>query len=83
MGILKGNCFESDQSYPYAPLLDLLREFFNTHALEYFLQSSGSIGYEFIKLFPELDNGLLDRRMFSERDPQQEKRRLFAAREQF
>jgi len=83
MCILQGNCFESDQSYPYAPVLDLLRIFFNTHALEDFLQSSGSVANEFIKLFPELDNGLLDIGMLSERDPQQEKRRLFAALAQF
>ena len=71
MCILQGNCFESDQSYPYAPLLDLLRTFFNTHALEDFLQSSGSFASEFIKLFPELDNGQLDINMLSELDPQQ------------
>ncbi len=83
MCILQGNCFESDQSYPYAPLLDLLRTFFNTHALEDFLQSSGSVASEFIKLFPELDNGQSEISMLSERDPQQEKRRLFAALTQF
>src|SRR5260370_1241170 len=79
MCILQGNCFESDQSYPYAPVLDLLRSFFNTHTLKDFLQSSGSVSSEFIKLFPELDNGLLEITVSSERDPQQEKRRLFAA----
>jgi len=60
-----------------------LRTFFNTHSLEDFLQSSGSVANEFIKLFPELDNGLLDISMLLERDPQQEKRRLFAALAQF
>jgi predicted ATPase/DNA-binding CsgD family transcriptional regulator len=83
MCLLQGNCFESDRSYPYAPMLDLLRTFFNTHALKDFLQSSSSVVSEFIKLFPELDKGLLDIRVSSERDPQQEKRRLFAALTQF
>ena len=83
MCILEGNCFESDQSYPYAPVLDLLRTFFNTHTLKDFLQSSGSIASEFIKLFPELDIGLLDISVLSEGDPQQEKRRLFATLAQF
>ena len=83
MCILQGNCFESDQSYPYAPVLDLLRTFFNTHDLKDFLQSSGSVASEFIKLFPELDNGLLDISVLSEGDPQQEKRRLFATLAQF
>jgi tetratricopeptide (TPR) repeat protein len=83
MCVLQGNCFESDQSYPYAPVLDLLRTFFNTHALKDFLQSTGSVAYEFIKLFPELDNGHLEINVLSESDPQQEKRRLFAALAQF
>jgi predicted ATPase/DNA-binding CsgD family transcriptional regulator len=83
MCILQGNCFESDQSYPYAPVLDLLRTFFNTHDLKDFLQSSGSVAYEFIKLFPELDNGRLEISVLSERDPQQEKRHLFAVLAQF
>src|SRR6476620_4080183 len=26
--LLQGNCFQADTSYPYAPLLDLLRAFF-------------------------------------------------------
>ncbi len=81
--ILQGNCFESDQSYPYAPVLDLLRTFFNTHTLKDFLQSSSSVATEFIKLFPELDNGLFDISVLSEGDPQQEKRRLFATLAQF
>jgi predicted ATPase/DNA-binding CsgD family transcriptional regulator len=83
MCLLQGNCFESDQSYPYAPVLDLLRTFFNTHALKDFLQSSGSVANEFIKLFPDLDIGLLDISVLSEGDPHQKKRRLFAALAQF
>ena len=83
MCILEGNCFESDQSYPYAPVLDLLRTFFNTHDLKDFLQSSGSVATEFSKLFPELDNGLFDISVLSEGDPQQEKRRLFTTLAQF
>ena len=83
MCLLQGNCFESDQSYPYAPVIDLLRTSFNTHALKDFLQSSNPVASEFIKLFPELDKGLLDISVLSERDPQQEKRRLFATLSQF
>ncbi len=83
MYILQGSCFESDQSYPYAPLLDLLRLFFTAHAHEDFLQSLDATSHELTKLLPELDNGLLNVRMMSGDDPQQEKRRLFAALEQF
>ncbi len=83
MCILQGICFESDQSYPYAPLLDLLRTFFNTRAPEDFLQHSDTIPHELFKLLPELDNGQLDVRMMSGQDPSQEKRRLFAVLTQF
>jgi tetratricopeptide (TPR) repeat protein len=81
--ILQGNCFESDQSYPYAPLLDLLRIFFSTPAHADLLQSSGSVAYELIKLLPELDNGQVDSAMLTGQDPEQQKRRLFAALSQF
>ncbi len=83
MSILQGNCFESDHSYPYAPLIDLLRTILVTHAPEDLSQSSDSLAHELIKLLPELDNELLDVSMLSERDPEQEKRRLFAALAQF
>jgi tetratricopeptide (TPR) repeat protein len=83
MCILEGNCFESDQLYPYATVLDLLHTFFNTHTLQDFLQSSGSAASEFTKLFPELDNGQLEISVLQERDPQQKKQRLFAALTQF
>ena len=29
--LLQGSCFQADTSYPYAPLLDLLRAFFANH----------------------------------------------------
>jgi predicted ATPase len=48
MSILQGNCFESDQSYPYAPVLDLLHTFFAAHATEDFLQSLGAAPHELI-----------------------------------
>ncbi len=77
--ILQGNCFESDQLYPYAPLLDLLRTFFTEHAYEDFQQFLDTTSHELMKLLPDLENGQLDISMLSENDPQQEKRRLFAA----
>jgi tetratricopeptide (TPR) repeat protein len=83
MCILQGNCFESDRSYPYAPLLDVLRTFFNTHTPEDLLQSPDPIAHELIKLLPEFHSRLLDGNMLPERDPEQEKRRLCAALGQF
>ncbi|HYX48359.1 MAG TPA: ATP-binding protein, partial [Ktedonobacteraceae bacterium] len=79
MSILQGNCFESDQSYPYAPLLDLLHTFLSTRTSEDFSESTDATLRDLIKLLPELDNGQLDINLISENDPQQEKRRLFAA----
>ncbi|HYB00021.1 MAG TPA: AAA family ATPase [Ktedonobacteraceae bacterium] len=78
MSILQGNCFESDQSYPYAPLVDLLHTFFAAHAQEEFLQTLDAPSDEFIKLLPELESGQPDTSKIQGSDPQQEKRRLFA-----
>ncbi len=83
MSILQGNCFESDQSYPYAPLLDQLHTFFSAHARKDLLESTDATSHELIKLLPELENGQQDISLTSENDPQQEKRRLFAALAKF
>jgi len=83
MSIVQGNCFESDQSYPYAPLLELIRTSFATHDSEDFLHSLDATPHTFIKLLPELHKGQQDIDTAFEDDPQQEKRRLFSALTQF
>jgi DNA-binding NarL/FixJ family response regulator len=74
--ILQGNCFQMDSSYPYAPLLDLLRAFAAQSPLA---TAEGSIVREFARLLPELTQYLPGPLPAPLPDPEQEKRRLFAA----
>jgi DNA-binding CsgD family transcriptional regulator len=78
--ILQGNCFQVDSSYPYAPLLDLLREFASQSPLAL---PDDSIVREFARLLPELAQSLPDSLPVPLPDPEQEKRRLFAALTRF
>ena len=72
----QGNCFQEDRSYPYAPLLDLLREFAAQSPLA---TSEASIMRDFARLLPELAQSLPGPLPEPLPDPEQEKRRLFAA----
>src|SRR5579859_514808 len=74
--ILQGNCFQVDSSYPYAPLLDLLRAF---AAQSPIAAAEESIVREFARLLPELAQSLPCPLPAPLPDPEQEKRRLFAA----
>jgi predicted ATPase len=74
--LLQGNCFQMDSSYPYAPLLDLLRAF---AARSPRATGEGSIVQEFARLLPELAQS----QPAPLPDPEQEKRRLFAALTRF
>jgi predicted ATPase len=73
--ILQGNCFQVDSSYPYAPLLDLLRAFAAQSPLAI---ADDSIVREFARLLPELAQSLPGPLPAPLPDPEQEKRRLFA-----
>ena len=53
--LLQGSCFEMDSSYPYAPLLDLLRAYATTSTLGAEL---GSLAPEFARLLPDLMQSL-------------------------
>ncbi|HYN87337.1 MAG TPA: AAA family ATPase [Ardenticatenaceae bacterium] len=76
---LQGNCFESDRSIPYAPLLDLLRNFLATRPAEEIARCVGFIGNELVKVLPELVVWLPDVEPSPPVDPEQETRRLFQA----
>ncbi len=78
--LLQGNCFQMDSSYPYAPLLDLLRAFVSRYPLA---TSEGSLVLEFARLLPEMAQDLTGPIPISLSDPEQEKRRLFAALTRF
>src|SRR6266480_4178338 len=76
--LLQGNCFQMDSSYPYAPLLDLLRASAVPTA-----DAPDPIVLEFARLLPELAPDLSGPLPATQPDPEQEKRRLFAALTRF
>src|SRR5207237_6226508 len=76
--LLQGNCFQMDSSYPYAPLLDLLRASAVPTA-----DAPDPIVLEFARLLPELAPSLAGPLPAPLPDPEQEKRRLFAALTRF
>src|SRR5713226_4943784 len=78
--LLQGNCFQMDSSYPYAPLLDLLRA---SAAPTPLTADPGPIILEFARLLPELALSLTGPLPAPLPDPEQEKRRLFAALTRF
>jgi DNA-binding CsgD family transcriptional regulator/tetratricopeptide (TPR) repeat protein len=74
--VLQGNCFSADVSYPYAPLLDLLRSFFASPLKETPATELETLARNIFPLLPEFvaDQSIPVPRL----DPEQEKRRLFA-----
>ena len=78
--LLQGNCFQMDSSYPYAPLLDMLRTF---AARSPITAGDELVVPEFARLLPELTLSLPASLPGPLPDPEQEKRRLFAALTRF
>lgn len=73
--ILQGSCFEQDASFPYAPLIDLLRAFFARRSAAEIFDLLGPLGGELVKLLPEL--GVHGVQPTAPLEPEAEKRRLF------
>jgi tetratricopeptide (TPR) repeat protein len=78
--LLQGSCFQMDSSYPYAPLLELLRA---SAAPTPDTPDPDPIILEFARLLPELALSLPGPLPAPLSDPEQEKRRLFAALTRF
>ncbi len=78
--LFQGNCFQVDSAYPYAPLLDLLRTWVAQTAKAAELNP---VILEFARLLPEVALALPGPLPASLPDPEQEKRRLFAALTRF
>ncbi len=74
--VFQGNCFQVDSSYPYAPLLDLLRTSVEPNAYDAGVEP---IFLEFARLLPELSFSLTETPSEFLSDPEQRKHRLFAA----
>lgn len=77
---LQGNCFQADQLFPYAPLLDLLRSYLHTHAATAAadLKPSAPALARLLPDLPLLLPQLAPIEVLPSLDPEQEKRRLFA-----
>src|SRR5437868_1548972 len=76
---LQGQCFPTDRSCPYAPLLDLLRSHLATSSPEEVATDMGSLASALSPLLPDLLPLPSDLRPLPPLAPEHEKRRLFAA----
>jgi DNA-binding CsgD family transcriptional regulator/tetratricopeptide (TPR) repeat protein len=77
--ILQAECFQRDTSYPYAPLLDLLRTFFVAQLPILLTTDQEPLLRELVRLLPDLALLFPELAPFSSpqpSDPQQHKRRL-------
>ena len=74
--LLQGQCFPTDLTYPYAPLLDLLRSLMVSRAPAISLASLQELAHDIYPLLPELVSDQPARPV--QLEPEQEKRRLFA-----
>jgi predicted ATPase/DNA-binding CsgD family transcriptional regulator len=74
--LLQGNCFPKDLTYPYAPLLDLLRSLVASNPESSLAAAVKNLAHDIFPLLPEL---VPDQKISpSSLEPEQEKRRLFA-----
>jgi tetratricopeptide (TPR) repeat protein len=81
--LLQGNCFPTDLSYPYAPLLDLLRSVAASHLSTAIASDLAPFVRELHHLLPDVVSVPPDLAPLSTPDPEQQKRRLFTALAQF
>src|SRR6266516_1401312 len=79
--LLQGNCFPTDLTCPYAPLLDLLRSLVASNPAAPLTAAIETLAHEIFPLLPELvpDQAI----PFPLLEPEQEKRRLFAVLTKF
>jgi DNA-binding CsgD family transcriptional regulator/Flp pilus assembly protein TadD len=79
--LLQGNCFPKDLTYPYAPLLDLLRSLVASNPAAVLAGAVETLARDIFPLLPELvpDQAAPHPRL----EPEQEKRRLFAVLTKF
>src|SRR5437764_11566860 len=80
--LLQGSCFPTDHTIPYAPLLDLLRSFLTGHSAVLRAPEVQQLAQSFLPLLPDVGPLLSDgpaSPTLAPLDPEQEKRRRFAA----
>ena len=76
---LEGRCFEQDRSFPYAPLIDMLRPFLAQGPVSDRLAALGPLAAELVKLLPELASHLSRSQSTLLLEAEVEQRRLFEA----
>src|SRR6266480_1182305 len=84
--VVQGNCFPTDLTYPYAPLLDLLRFLFSNPDMAAISAELKPFERDLYQLLPEVVFLVPDLSATSALipvEPEQEKRRIFAALVQF
>ncbi len=84
--LLQGTCFQADTSYPYAPLLDLLRGFFTSRLPDPLSVDQEPFIRELVPLLPDLALLLPDLAplpLLQTLDPEQQKRHLFTVLTRF
>ena len=81
--LLQGQCFPTDRTCPYAPLLDLLRSHLAASSPEQVAADMGTLASMLSPLLPDLFPLSSDPPPLPSPDPEQEKRRLFATLTQF
>ncbi|HEY6408508.1 MAG TPA: AAA family ATPase [Ktedonobacteraceae bacterium] len=81
--LLQGDCFPTDFSCPYAPLLDLLRSSSASHLSTAIASDLAPFVRELHHLLPDVVSVPPDLAPLSTPDPEQQKRRLFTALAQF
>jgi DNA-binding CsgD family transcriptional regulator len=81
--LFQGNCFQTDVSYPYAPLLDLLRSSAANQLAAIIASDLIPFARELHQLLPDIVPLPLHQPPLVSSDPEQEKRRLLTALAQF
>jgi DNA-binding CsgD family transcriptional regulator len=77
--LLQGNCFPTDRSYPYAPILDLLRSSQAKELLATYTTGLEPLARDLALLHLDLVPLPSDMTLLPPLEPEQEKRRLFVA----
>jgi len=77
--LFQGNCFQTDVSYPYAPLLDLLRSSAANQLAAIIASELTPFARELHQLLPDVVPVPPDQAPLAPSDPEQEKHRLFTA----
>lgn len=76
---LAGRCYEQDRSFPYAPLIDILRPFFAQKGRADLLDALGPPAVELVRLLPELAPRLPSPQAAPPSESEADRRRLFDA----